>query len=170
MNQSATPPRAAACAGHRSEPLDALSFDAAERDVLTIARHYFRSFAMPGTQSWIGGIGAALAAFDHDRAPGLAVAAVAAVQAMRQARASTFRFNDPCCPDCARRITRHEKAWLGALAAMRERAHERASGHAVILCEGADHAAFLRAMAVLAGHLPPRGAAAPGRPAPFPGG
>lgn len=153
--------RTSACAVQPSEPLDQLPFDADERGALTVARHYFRSFAAPDTQAWITGIGAALQVFESNRAPALAVATLGAVQTMRCARSSVFQFNDPGCATCAGRITRHEKAWLGALSATRENASERAAGHAVILCEGADHTAFLTAMGILAAHLPPRTGSAP---------
>ena len=151
------PTSASACAARLSTRLAELPFDASERAALIIARHYFRSFAAPETQSWIAGIGSALVHFDQDRAPQVAVATLAAVQSMRQARRSVFRFNDLGCARCAAGITAHERAFLSMLAGIRRGRSDRASGHAVILCEGNDHAAVLRALGTLASLLPPVG-------------
>jgi hypothetical protein len=151
--------------GHgASTPLDALPFDADERQVLHIARTFFRSFAMPETQAWIGGVGAALRGFDHAAAPHIYVATLGAVQAMRQSRRSVFRFNDPCCPDCADRATDGERLFLGGLRAMRDGAPERAAALATILCEGNDGGPWLIALRTLACQMPPRRTAA-GSPA-----
>jgi hypothetical protein len=154
LSQPGTGAAQGRCAQRSSTPLAELRFDEAEQAVLAVARHYFRSFAAPDTQSWIGGIGAALSLFDHARAPQVAVATLGAVQSMRRARRSRFHFNDPGCAHCAAGVTAHERGFLGTLACMRRGACDRASGHAVILCEGNDHVAFLRTMGTLGGLLP----------------
>ncbi|MEM7711200.1 MAG: hypothetical protein AAF264_10715 [Pseudomonadota bacterium] len=140
----------------KSTPLADLPFDADERQVLRIARMVFRSFAMPESQAWIGGVGAALERFDHSHAPHLFVATLGAVQSMRRARQSVFSFNDPCCADCAGSVTDPERLFLGGLRAMRDDAPDRAAALATILCEGNDSGPWLLALRTLASQMPPR--------------
>ncbi|WP_371156881.1 hypothetical protein [Jannaschia sp. 2305UL9-9] len=137
-------------------PLQDLPFDTDERQVLRIARMFFRTFAEPQSQSWIGGVGAALDGFDHFAAPHVYVATLGAVQSMRQSRRSTFRFNDPCCPACAGSVTDCERLFLGGLRAMRDDAPDRAAALACILCEGNEAGPWLVALGKLAAQLPPR--------------
>jgi hypothetical protein len=146
-------------------PLADLPFDADERQVLRIARMFFRSFAVPESQSWIGGVGAALNRFDHVTAPHVYVATLGAVQSMRQARRSVFRFNDPCCAACAAAVTEHERLFLSALRAMRDDATNRAAALATILCEDNACGPWLAALRVLAAQMPPRVARTCARPA-----
>lgn len=140
----------------RATPLADLPFDGDERQVLRIARMFFRSFAVPASQAWIGGVGAALERFDHLAAPHIYVATLGAVQSMRQARRSVFCFNDPCCEHCAQSITDSERLFLGGLRAMRDRAPDRAAGLATILCEGNDAGPWLVALKTLADQMPTR--------------
>ncbi|MEM8824471.1 MAG: hypothetical protein AAGF30_12735 [Pseudomonadota bacterium] len=144
-----------------STPLSQLPFDGDEQQVLRIARMFFRSFAVPDSQAWIGGVGAALERFDHLAAPHIYVATLGAVQSMRQARRSVFCFNDPCCEDCARSVTDSERLFLGGLRAMRDQAPDRAAAFATILCEGNDCGPWLVALKTLAAQMPPR--LAPGK-------
>lgn len=137
-------------------PLADLPFDADERQVLRIARMFFRSFAAPESQSWLAGVGAALERFDHRSAPHIYVATLGAVQSMRQARRSVFCFNDPCCKHCAKSVTDSERLFLGGLRAMRDEAPDRAAALATILCEGNDCGPWLVALKTLAAQLPPR--------------
>ncbi|MEM7489302.1 MAG: hypothetical protein AAF390_09290 [Pseudomonadota bacterium] len=140
----------------KTTPLADLPFDGDERQVLRIARMFFRSFALPESQAWIGGVGAALERFDHRSAPHLFVATLGAVQSMRQARRSVFSFNDPCCALCAGSVTDTERLFLGGLRAMRDGAPDRAAALATILCEGNDSGPWLVALKTLAAQMPSR--------------
>lgn len=146
--------------GGSCTPLAQLPFDADERQVLRIARMFFRSFAAPASQSWISGVGVALESFDHNVAPHIYVATLGAVQSMRQARRSIFRFNDPCCAHCAATVTDGERLFLSGLRAMRDDAPDRAAAFAAILCEGNDSGPWLVALKTLARQMPLRRASA----------
>lgn len=117
--------------------------------VLAIARHYFASFACPQQQGWLAAMGTALQAYGDSRGPHVAVAVLSAVQAMRRARQSTFRFNSPGCPCCAGFASQHERAFLASLRATSEGRQDAAAGHAFLLCEGNDSAPFLSALVTL---------------------
>jgi hypothetical protein len=138
------------CGADRGAPVADLGYTAEQRHVLTIARHYFSSFAQPDRQGWLLAISSALHLFDHDRGPDIAVATLAVVQTMRRARQSTFRFNAPDCPACAAHVTPQERAMMSALRATAQGRDDAARAHAAILCEGNDAADFLRALRCLA--------------------
>jgi hypothetical protein len=139
-----------------------LCLDGDELGVLAVARHYFRSFCAPATQSWMGAIAVAIEAWGPARGPDVAVATLNAVQAMRAARASPFVFNNPCCAGCAARVTPNEQALLSVMRGVRRGDVERAAGHAVLLCEGNDHANLIAALRLLDQRLPvPRRVPAP---------
>ena len=141
---------ARSCGAGRGTPVADLDYTAAQRHVLTIARHYFSSFAQPERQGWLSAISSALHLFDHARGPDIAVATLAMVQTMRRARQSTFRFNAPDCPACAAHVTPQERAMMSALRATAQGRDGAARAHAAILCEGNDAADFLRALRCLA--------------------
>ena len=143
-----TAPRAAQPS--RGIPLESLGQGPVGLSVLTIARHYFASFAAPAQQGWLAATATALETFGDTRGPHVAVAVLSAVQAMRRARASVFRFNSPGCPCCAGFASDHERAFLASLRAVAEGRMEAAAGHAFLLCEGNDAAPFLSALVTLA--------------------
>ncbi|GAA4222096.1 hypothetical protein GGQ68_001236 [Sagittula marina] len=134
----------------RGTPIDVLSLRPAELIMITIARHYFGSFAAPDQQGWLGGVSAALRFYGHDIGPHAAVAVLSAVQAMRRSRISAFRFNSADCAHCAAHLSENERQFLNTCRAMATNRREAAKGHAMILCEGNDTQPFLEAMAVMA--------------------
>ncbi|SIO09648.1 hypothetical protein SAMN05444722_0402 [Rhodovulum sp. ES.010] len=129
-------------------------FDPAEQAVLTVARHFFQSFALPKSQAWITAFARAEVLFPPGmagaRAPELALAILGAVQAMRHARPSGFRFSNPDCPGCARVLCAHERHFMEVLCALRRGARSRAHTAAMLICEGNPAAPFLAAMSDLA--------------------
>lgn len=140
----------------RGTPIASFAYTDQEKAVLAIARHYFTSFAAPQCQGWIAGISYALCEFGDRRGPEIAVAVLSAVQAMRQARRSTFCFNSPDCESCAAHVTPHEQTLMSALRATAGQRHEAAQGHAALLCEGNPVAPLLRALEALTDRaLPP---------------
>jgi len=150
------------CGTDRGTSVADLGYTAEQRHVLTVARHYFSSFAQPERQGWLSAISCALHLFGHDRGPEIAVATLAMVQTMRRTRQSTFRFNSPDCPACAAHVTPPERAMMSALRATAQGRDEAARAHAAILCEGNDAADFLRAVQCLAD----RALTSPAGPAP----
>lgn len=147
------------CGADRGAPVADLGYTAEQRHVLTVARHYFSSFAQPERQGWLSAISAALHLFGHARGPEVAVATLAMVQTMRRSRQSVFRFNSPDCPACAARVTPQERAMMSALRAAALDMDDAARAHAAILCEGNDAEDFLRAVGCLADRALPRPAA-----------
>ncbi|GAA0307248.1 hypothetical protein [Rhodovulum strictum] len=135
-------------------------FDPAETAVLTIARLFFQSFAIPQGHAWIGAFARAGAFFPpgmaRARGPEIAVAILAAVQAMRAARNSGFRFSNPDCPGCTRILGAHERHFMDVLCAFRRGARSRAHAASMLICEGNPADPFLTAMANLATLIGPR--------------
>lgn len=143
--------------GPGGAPLDRLAYAPAERAVLTIARHYFASFAAPPSQGWVSAIATGLAQFGEVRGAGIAVAVLGVVQTMRRSRQSAFLFNAADCPGCSARVTGHERLLMSALRACLRGNPEAARAHATLLCEGNEAGALVAMLGVLGDHLgPPR--------------
>jgi len=166
-----------ACAHHGfGAAVGELGYDEIDRQILAILRHYFTSFAAPERQGWVSAIAASMRDFGDARGPEIAVAVLSAVQAMRGARRSTFRFNAPGCPNCARFVTDQERLLMTALRETARGRPEAAAAHAGLLCEGNDTARLLHALDTLARLArPPASPPARSRPrrmrwAPIPGG
>lgn len=118
--------------------------------MLSVARHYFDAFARPEGQAWIAAVSKALELFGAKRGPEVSVAVLIAVQAMRQARRSTFRFSNPDCAICSAFATQHERSLMASLRAAARGRRDDAAAHAAILCEGNDVRALVHALEVLA--------------------
>ncbi len=129
--------------------LSALDWGTEEVAVLTIARHYFTSFAVPHRHGWMGALGHALRVFGDDRGPAAAFAVLSMVQAMRSARQSPFNFNSADCPNCADRLTGNERTFMSALRALMRGDEAAANAHAALLCEGNDPLGFVVALQVV---------------------
>lgn len=134
----------------RGTPIEAMKLRPAEFIVLSIARHYFGAFSDPAEHGWLRAASDALACFGPDRGPRAAMSLLAAVQAMRQARVSLFRFNSARCARCSAFVSDHERIFLNTMRAVVRGNEVAAAGHAMLLCEGNNHSGFLRALAVLA--------------------
>lgn len=154
-HQPAQPPRTAR---HRlmvgDLPLDQAGYHTDETAILQVARCFFQSFGQPSSQAW-------LHAFELAQSPHLAwdgplvvARTLAAVQAMRLARRSAFRFSNPLCKGCSRIVTAHERQWMACLRQMRAGRPERAEAHALLLCESNSLRDLMATMEQLAQALP----------------
>ena len=121
-----------------------------ESKILKIARYYFMTFAEPSKQTWLNASEYSIKQFSADQGPFVALAVLSAIQAMRQARKSEFKFNDPDCKLCARNVTEHERAFINIIRCKVRGQDDAASAHAIILCEGNDHQQFLNSALILA--------------------
>lgn len=130
-------------------PIESLVLQPGEFIALSVARHYFSSFAQPGAQGWLGALSDALACYGEEQGPHVAVAVLGAVQTMRQSRESVFRFNSAACPGCSAYVTDNERLFINTMRAVMRGDAEAANGFAAILCEGNDVRAFIRAMSVM---------------------
>ena len=128
--------------------------DEVEGDLLTIARFYFQSFALPDSQAWIGGIGWAETSFGDVEGPLIGTRLLCALMAVRHARRSVYCFNSPTCPDCAAIVTEHERRFMSAVHAVRKGRMGQARTELMMLCEGNDTDPALDALTRLASVLP----------------
>jgi len=133
----------------RGTAIDRLGYSADDHGILTIARHYFNSFADPPGQGWIGAVATALKRFGDEHGPAVAVAMLGVVQTLRRTRRSDFHFNSPACPRCAAHATGHEQQLMAAIRAIRQGRIAAAEAHVQLLCEGNETCAVLRAMQTL---------------------
>ncbi|MFW5654886.1 MAG: hypothetical protein ACOCYW_04470 [Roseicyclus sp.] len=135
-----------------------LGLDLEEEIALNIARLFFQSFAAPESSAWMAALAEAEARFGPRDGPILAARILAALQAVRKSRRSTFLFNSPACPGCAAVATEHERRLMRALSALRRGDRGTARLEAMMLCEGNRLDAVLGALAalgaVLDGRLP----------------
>lgn len=120
-----------------------------EEITLTIARLFFQSFASPEGNTWIAAMAEAEGRFGYRDGPIVAARLLAALQAIRRSRTSTFMFNSPVCPCCAAIVTEHERRLMGALSAIRRGDRGTARIEVMMLCEGNRLEVVLAALAAL---------------------
>lgn len=126
-----------------------MGFDKTERALLALARLYFLTFSDPATQSWMRASALARCTFGPALGPSIAHALLEAVNELRLARSSGFQFSNPDCPCCAQILCDAERHFMAALSAVRLGRQSAAHGNALLLCEGADTAQLLAALAHL---------------------
>lgn len=120
----------------RGVPVSSLGYSEAERDVLRIARHFFHSFCEPAREGWIAAFAHALRVRGAGAGPHLALSTLDAIQSVRRARHSAFRFNCPSCRDCALYLSGNERSYMNALRAARRGDRDALDAHLWLLCEG----------------------------------
>ncbi len=130
------------------------NLDATEADLLTIARFYFQSFAVPESQAWMRALSHAESEFGAIPGPAVSMGVLKAIMAIRHARHSVYCFNSPTCTDCAAIITEHERRFMTALQAMRAQKTGEARTELMMLCEGNDTAPAIEALRQLIAKLP----------------
>ncbi|MCE0505929.1 hypothetical protein LR948_11215 [Roseivivax sp. GX 12232] len=140
--------------GDRGALVSSLGYSDAELDALRIARHFFHAFCEPGKQGWIGAFGYALRARGPDQGPQFALATLNAIQAVRQIRHSSFRFNCPTCKDCARYLSGNERSYMSALRAAVRRDEQALAGQLWLLCESNDPTKATEAFLTLGSFMP----------------
>lgn len=147
-------PRSKKCCFREPSPkemaLSEAGYDDIEEAILTIARYYFQTFALPQTQSWLAALQVADTRFPGTSSAGIAMDILAAVQAMRMSRSSPFRFSNPACPGCSQIIGEHERQFMCVVQAARRGQMGSARTHAMLLCEGNDTEALIARMVALA--------------------
>jgi hypothetical protein len=146
------------CCGRLPQPKEILrseaKLDDVEDNVLTIARYFFQSFAMPQSHAWLAGLDAAEARFDDCQGPIIAMRLLSAMRAVRCSRRSVFSFNCPTCETCMAIITEQERRFISALQAIRTGQIGRAQTELLMLCEGNDITQVMGAMTRLSIVLP----------------
>ncbi|MBK1637043.1 hypothetical protein [Rhodovulum adriaticum] len=139
---------------HGDTPLAQAGFDPVEQGVLTIARLFFQSFAFPNSHAWLSAFARAGRLLPpgavQGRSRDVAFAVLGAVQEMRTARKSGFRFSNPDCPCCASILSDHERHFLEVLRALRRGTRSQAHCAAMLVCEGNPADGLLLAMSDLA--------------------
>lgn len=117
-----------------------------ERAVLAIARHYFLTFAEPGSHAWMRAQMLACCSFDAIHGLLIADAVLGCVREMRLARGSSFRFSNPDCPGCARILCECERQLMSLVIAIRHGRPSAAHVNAMMLCEGNDAEGLMEAV------------------------
>lgn len=113
-----------------------LGLDPVDLAVLTLQRHFFRSFAEPAAQGWIEAFAFGGAAFPQLARGEAALLVLSQVQALRCQRRSTFQFANPLCSGCARYLTADEVDLVGLLQAARARSYNQMQARAALLSGG----------------------------------
>ena len=129
-------------------------FDYVEDNILTLARFYFQSFAVPDSQAWMHGLDLAEAMFGDKDGPVIALRLLDALRCMRFARKSVFCFSAPTCEGCAAIETEHDRRLMAALRGIRLGQFGRTQTELIMLCEGNDVTQTVGELTRLAGLLP----------------
>ncbi|WP_439139290.1 hypothetical protein [Planktotalea sp.] len=131
------------------EPLKAYPFDTFERNCLTLARMFFVSFHHPERHAWVQAFQYSETAFGAENSADIAKHVMDVVNTMRQTRSSGFSYCDPFCVECSVMMTREERYLISALHDIRNGRSSAAHLSSMLLCEGADDAAFINALEAL---------------------
>ncbi|MEM9707545.1 MAG: hypothetical protein AAF871_02045 [Pseudomonadota bacterium] len=135
---------------NKESSIDGAGYDGIETAILEVARFYWQTFAMPETQSWLMAHHRSEVRFGQEMGGLLGLDILSAVQAMRMARTSCFKFNNPGCPHCAEIVSEHERQFMNVLQSIRAKRMGATITHAMLLCEGNDASAFIQRMAEVA--------------------
>ena len=108
--------------------------------LLTLARCYFETFAMPETQSWMRCFDLAACHFGADTGAVVSQRLLFALQAMRCSRRSVFGFNAPHCKGCSKIMTEHERRLMTVIKSTRHKQFGTMRMELMMLCEGNDTA------------------------------
>lgn len=126
------------------------ALDDFERDVLTIARHFFEAFARPEGHAWVDAFGEAERTFPMPFGASIAHAVLIAINALRTSRRRTFLFERPGSLAAAFTLTDTERYFIRILHDIRRGDRASARAHALFLCEGNDATRVLAALERLA--------------------
>ena len=128
--------------------------DWADTAALNLLRIFLSGITEGDPHGWIAAYDVAEDLFDPQNGPQIATLTAKAVQAIRRNRRAGFRFNTPCCPDCARHLTPEEGQVITGLRALRLHQIGQAEVALRALCEGGDPAEVTLWMRELALALP----------------
>ncbi|MEM7461642.1 MAG: hypothetical protein AAF362_03080 [Pseudomonadota bacterium] len=117
-------------------------FDELERSILYISRIFFVAWSAPGKCSAENAFELAVAIHGETNGLQIAYGVMNAVKAMRISRNSVFKFNNPYCACCKKRVTECEGHFLNAIHLTRHKLHSAAEVEMMILCEGNDASSF----------------------------
>jgi len=134
----------------KEKSLEAAGYDPIEHAILEISRFFFQTFAVPQSQTWLLALQCAELRFPRDVSAQICFDILAAVQAMRVSRVSSFCFNNPTCPGCSKIVSEHERQFMGIFSAIRGRRMSEAQTHALLICEGNDTKRLFHRMTALA--------------------
>jgi len=138
------------CCGQNGTSGDAdlitLGLDETEELVLSIIRCYCLAYSQPGRMCWEHALDKATVRFGADKGAAVSFATLGVLRAMRCARKTTFRFNNPFCSGCRNQVSNCERLLLSTLKFARHGDDASAHMQALILCEGFDVQPMLLAL------------------------
>ena len=124
-----------------------------EEAVLHIARRYCASYTRPKRPYWEDAIDVAVARFGDFHGPAIAVATLNVLRRLRPSRKSVFRFNNPYCDSCSKKLTECERRLMQTLHCVRCNDQSGAVIEAMILCEGRETEPFIEEVGRLSSAL-----------------
>lgn len=123
-----------------------VGFDSDELAILSMIRMFCQSFAQPESQAWMRGFQVAEAQYPQAQALQIAKATLVVLQAMRVVRRDGFRFSNPDCPNCARKLTENERQLMAAITTAREGRRSALHANAMVLCGGGETGSLIAAI------------------------
>lgn len=127
--------------------------DVGETTLLELVRLYCKGFVEPQSEAWMVAFRLAAEIFPPAGSADIAWKTSQMVQAMRCSRRSCFMFNSPTCPGCSKFMTEHERQLMGVLVATRCGRRGEATTHAMLICEGNNTEALMKAAQILSDAL-----------------
>ena len=153
-----TPERPFGCPGVPCHPQDRwlgeVELGILDLGVLAILRAFLQTFSDPASQGWKAAF-ATGRQIEAPSGPDVALGVLEALETMRRARVSTFRFSNPACLSCAAILSEHERRFVLVFRGLRLGHRSEALTHAMLLCEGNDTGPFIAALERLVEQVEP---------------
>ncbi|MEL6734315.1 MAG: hypothetical protein AAFO98_00315 [Pseudomonadota bacterium] len=128
------------------QDIEDLHFDETERFVLSLIRQFCLAYTQSPHPLWECAFDFACHNKGPKEGPAIAYAVLNVMRTMREARKSTFRYNNPGCSCCRKRVSNCERLLLNAFHLTRHGDRSSAQMELLMLCEGHDTRSVLTAM------------------------
>lgn len=127
----------------------AAGLDFHEEMMLAIFRQFLLAYTDVKQPHWERAFEISVTAYGAKRGPCIAFALLKILQVVRLERKTVFRFVNPCCENCAARLSDYERHLMKTISFVRKGDMRSAQMEALILCEGFDTRPTMHAVSEL---------------------
>lgn len=138
MNKKTTMASCQDCLHQGECEITKFPFTCKEKALIEIARQFFVAYAEPEKCSWEMAFRIAQFRFGDQFGPVVAIAMLDTLLAMRASRKSMFRYNNPYCEGCSKRLSEFERQLFLTIHFRKSENFSAAAVEAMMLCEGND--------------------------------
>lgn len=135
---------------HKFESKDttiaAAGLDFHEEMMLAIFRQFLLAYTDLKQPHWERAFEISVTAYGAKQGPCISFGLLKILQAVRAARRTVFRFVNPCCENCAAKLSDYERHLMRTISFVRRGDMSSAQMEALLLCDGSDTRPTIRAI------------------------